>query len=72
MIYSLKDIEDLQKITAYSIRVGACVALHVLNKDISFIKFRLRWRLDAFKMYLRNVTALAVQHCKGRQAKINK
>ena len=71
VVYTLKDIEDLQKFTAHSIRVGACVALHVLNKETSFIQFRLRWRSDAFKMYLRNVAALAVQHYKARQAKIN-
>ena len=49
VVYSLKDIEDLQKITAHYIRVGVFVALHVLKKDTSFIQFYLRYFSDAFK-----------------------
>ena len=71
ILYSLTKKTDIQKFSPHSIRVGACVALHVLNKDTSFIQFRLRWRSDAFKMYLRNVAALAIQHCKARLAKID-
>lgn len=59
--YNLTRKEDLDRYTAHSIRVGACVALHVAGKSTDFIKAALRWKSDAFQMYLRNVVALAEQ-----------
>ena len=70
-IYSIKDKDALSKFTVRLIQVGARVALHVLNKDTSFIQFHLRWRSNVFKIYLHNVPALSVQHYEAFRAKIN-
>ena len=59
--YDITDKDDLSRYTSHSIRVGACVALHIANKSTDFIQAALRWRSDAFKMYLRNVVELAEQ-----------
>ena len=64
IVYNIKDKKELSKFTAHSIRVGACVILHSQNVSTEDIKFRLRWRSDAFRMYLRNIVALAEQHMK--------
>ena len=61
-IYNIKSKDELSKFTAHSIRVGACVLLHSQNVTAEDIQFRLRWRSDAFRMYLRNVIQLAVKH----------
>ena len=42
--------------------VGACVFLHAQNISAEDIKFRLRWRSDSFRMYLRNIIQLAERH----------
>ena len=65
--HGITDPKDLQKYTSHSIRVGACVLLHVSGKSPDFIKFRLRWRSDSFRMYLRNLPALALQHVEAIQ-----
>ena len=57
-------IRKLSKFTAHSVRVDACVILHSQGVSTEDIKFRLRWRSDAFRMYLRNIVALAEQHMK--------
>ena len=61
-LYKITSKEDLARFTSHSVRVGACVLLHVNGVSTDTIKFRLRWRSDAFKAYLRNVDALAEQH----------
>jgi hypothetical protein len=48
-----KDKQTLQKWSAHSLRVGACVIVHSLGMSIAQIKFLLRWRSDAFMVYLR-------------------
>jgi len=59
--YGITKAEDLALYTSHSIRVGACVALHIAGKATEFIQSALRWRSDAFKMYLRNVVVIAQQ-----------
>jgi hypothetical protein len=49
----VKDKQTLQKWSAHSLRVGACVIVHSLGMSIAQIKFLLRWRSDAFMVYLR-------------------
>ena len=66
--HEITDPKDLQKYTSHSLRVGACVLLHVSGKSPDFIKFRLRWRSDSFRMYLRNLSALARQHMEAIQS----
>jgi hypothetical protein len=55
----VKDCEHLRKWSSHSLRVGACVILHGMGFTDSQIKLLLRWRLDAFFDYLRNITGLA-------------
>ena len=61
-VYKISKKEDLDKFTSHSIRVGACVLLHSQNITTEDIKFRLRWRSDSYRMYLRNVIELAERH----------
>ena len=61
-VYKISKKDDLAKFSAHSIRVGACVLLHAQNISTEDIKFRLRWRSDSFRMYLRNIVQLAERH----------
>ena len=58
----LQELEEITRFTSHSIRVGACVLLHGQNQSSEDIKFRLRWRSDSFRMYLRNIIQLAERH----------
>ena len=55
----VKDKADLQRWSAHSLRVGACVSLHTMGFSGPQIKFLLRWKSDTFMMYLRNVAMLS-------------
>ena len=61
-VYDIKCKKELSAFTSHSIRVGACVLLHAQNISAEDIKFRLRWRSDTFRMYLRNILQLAERH----------
>ena len=61
-VYGITCKEDLTRFTTHSIRVGVCVNFHESGIDAETIKIRLRWKLDAFKAYLRNVIAIAKKH----------
>ena len=61
-VYSIKCPKKLAKFSSHSFQVGACVILHAAGKDPEYIKFRLRWRSDSYRMYLRNIPELARQH----------
>jgi hypothetical protein len=64
-VYNLdpvKDQEQLRKWSAHSLRVGACVIIHSMGMSTAQIKFLLRWRSDAFMVYLRNTATLANRH----------
>lgn len=54
--------DDLQRWSAHSIRVGACVLLHEKGADPMFIKSQLRWKSDTFLTYLRHTHMLALRH----------
>lgn len=58
----VKDAEDLQRWSAHSLRVGACVFLHAKGFGPIDIKWILRWESDAYKVYLRNFTGLSDRH----------
>lgn len=62
VVYDIKCKKELSSFTSHSIRVGACVLLHAQNISAEDIKFRLRWRSDSLRMYLRNVIQLAERH----------
>ena len=59
-----KDKKILQKWSAHSLRVGACVILHAMGCTESQIQWLLRWRSNAFMVYLRNVAILSSMHHK--------
>eukprot|EP00957_Ditylum_brightwellii_P200101 15253970-Ditylum_brightwellii.AAC.1 len=64
-LYNLILPDDIKCFPSHSIRVGACVLLHISGKDGDFIQLRLRWKSDTFRLYLRNTTLLAGQHCQA-------
>ena len=61
-MYNITCPKKRARFSSHSIRVGACVQLHVAGKDKEFIKFRLGWRSGVFRLYLRNIPVLARQH----------
>ena len=61
-VYGITYKKELAAFTSHSLRVGACVLLHAQNISSEDIKFRLRWRSDTFRMYLRNILQLAERH----------
>jgi hypothetical protein len=54
-----RDCALLQKWSAHSLRVGACVILHGMGFTDTQIQFILRWTSQAFFAYLRNLAGLA-------------
>jgi hypothetical protein len=50
---------DILRWSSHSLRVGACVILHVNGFSSSEIQFLLRWKSDAFMQYLRNLGTLS-------------
>jgi hypothetical protein len=56
-----KQPELLQKWSAHSLRVGACVILYAQGYAASQIQFLLRWKSFAFMDYLRNLAVLSKQ-----------
>jgi hypothetical protein len=60
--YGPLDHASLNRFSTHSIRVGACVVLNAAGKAGAFIQQRLRWRSEAFLMYLRDIPELALAH----------
>ena len=58
-VYNIKNKTDLSRFSCHSLRVGACVMLHIAGFSAESIKFELRWRSDSFRDYLRNVISIA-------------
>ena len=54
--------EELKLISTHSLRVTACVLLAEAGKDGWYIKLRLRWLSDCFKIYLQNTKVITSQH----------
>ena len=61
-VYNINKQNELVRFTTHSLRVGACVLLHEACQTPDFIKARLRWRSDAYLMYLHNTPKLANLH----------
>ena len=64
-VYSLDPVKDftaLQKWSAHSLRVGGCVILHAMGYTETMIQWLLRWRSNAFMLYLRNVAIISTRH----------
>ena len=56
-VYNL-NTKELQKFTIHSLRLGACVMLHIAGFSADDIKFELRWQRNSFRDYLRNFLCL--------------
>ncbi len=54
--------EDLKQYSAHSLRVWACVLLDEAGMPPDYIKKRLRWLGDSFRMYLQDTLAIQLQH----------
>ena len=61
-VYNITNKQELQRYTCHSLRVGACVLLHSSNASADTIKWRLRWKSDSYRMYLRDTAAIAQTH----------
>jgi hypothetical protein len=55
-------LDELKGYSAHSLRVWACVLLDKAGKLPDFIKKRLRWLGDSFRMYLRDTAIIQHQH----------
>jgi hypothetical protein len=54
--------DELKRYSAHSLRVWACVLLDEAGKLPDYIKKRLRWLGDSFRMYLRDTAIIQHQH----------
>ena len=54
--------DKLKRYFAHSLRVWACVLLDEAGKLPDYIKKRLRWLGDSFRMYLRDTAIIQHQH----------
>ena len=54
--------ETLSKYSCHSIRVWACVCLDEAGKQPDFIKKRLRWVGESYRVYLRDTNKINEQH----------
>jgi hypothetical protein len=55
-------LDKLKRYSAQSLRVWACVLLDKVEKLPDYIKKRLRWLGDSFRMYLRDTAIIQHQH----------
>jgi hypothetical protein len=60
--------DDEQRYSAHSLRVWACVLLDEAGKSPDYIKKRLRWMGDSFRMYLRDTHVIQDQHREALRA----
>jgi hypothetical protein len=59
--------EDVKRYSALSLRVWACVLLDKAGKSPDYIKKRLRWLGDSFRMYLCDTSVIQHQHVDALQ-----
>ncbi len=60
--------EEEQQYSAYSLQVWACVLLDEAGKSPDYIKKRLHWMGDSFRMYLRDTRVIQDQHREALRA----
>ncbi len=60
--------DDEQQYSAHSMRVWACVLLDEAGKSPEYIKKRLCWMGDSFRMYLRDTHVIQDQHHEALRA----
>jgi hypothetical protein len=54
--------DELKRYSAHSLRVWACVLIDKAGKLLDYIKKRLHWLGDSFRMYLRDTAIIQHQH----------
>lgn len=59
---------DLMKYSSHSIRVWACVALDEAGMPPDFIKKRLRWMGESYRVYLRDTNKINEKHVQALKA----
>ena len=59
--------EEVMKYSTHSIRVWACVELDEAGKSPDFIKKRLRWLGESYRVYLRDTNKINQQHNEALQ-----
>lgn len=57
--------DELDRLSAHSLRVWACVLLDEAGKLPTYIQQRLRWQGESFRLYLRDTMHSATAHCKA-------
>ncbi len=55
-------MDELKRYFAHSLKVWACVLIDEAGKLPDYIKKRLRWLGDSFRMYLRNTAIIQHKH----------
>ena len=65
------DADEIKKYSAHSIRVWACVLLSEAGKSPDFIKSRLRWLGESYRMYLRDTKIMNEQHLEALEESSN-
>ena len=53
---------ELSQFSAYMIRVTAAVLLQIDEEPAHFIKMRLRWESDTYRLYIPNTSGVAMKH----------
>lgn len=61
-IYPDLSKRELAQFSAHMIRVTACVLLQQAGKSPDYVRSRLRWESEAYRVYLRDTSTLALQH----------
>ena len=54
--------EELKQYSAHSLRVWACILLNETGKLSDYIKKRICWLSDSFRVYLQDTSAIQLQH----------
>jgi hypothetical protein len=54
--------DKLKRYSAHSLKVWACILLDEAGKPLDYIKKRLRWLGNSFRMYLRDTAIIQHQH----------
>ena len=61
-VHNITSKKELARFTVHYIHMRFCGIMHTNESSTSMIQVRLRWKSDAFKIYLRNVEYLAKYH----------
>ena len=60
--YNLTNMDEIQKFSSHSLRVGACCLLFACGYPPEFIQRVLCWKSDAWKGYVRDLVVTAIKH----------